>query len=163
MAECPNCCLCCRAADELAREVERLKDRTVGGHLADLTREVQAKDEEIATLRKTNQNQLDALDIVRDEIDKLREQIPHPGDGSCDRCGTIPSVDIPTALCPNCIATEDDVAKLRAVQGELVEAAGMASTLLEEIQLFNVAPSSNSIDILRATIAAAIARAEGGA
>lgn len=27
---------------------------------------------------------------------------PHPGDGSCERCGAVPAVALPTVLCDEC-------------------------------------------------------------
>ncbi len=40
---------------------------------------------------------------LKKEIEALQDQVPHPGDGACDRCGAIPSVDIPTSLCTDCL------------------------------------------------------------
>ena len=36
------------------------------------------------------------------ERETLRDMIPHPGDGSCDHCGKVPAIDIPTSLCDEC-------------------------------------------------------------
>lgn len=47
--------------------------------------------------------QVEQDEQLRAELAEAREQIPHTGDGSCDQCGSIPSVDIPTSLCPDCL------------------------------------------------------------
>ena len=36
------------------------------------------------------------------ERETLRDMIQHPGDGSCDHCGKVPAIDIPTSLCDEC-------------------------------------------------------------
>ncbi len=36
-------------------------------------------------------------------IEELEKLVPAPGDGSCDRCGRVPSVHIPTSLCDECL------------------------------------------------------------
>ena len=64
--------------------------------------------EDLAAEAESRINQLEA------ELDEARSLIPHPGDGSCDRCGAVPSVDIPTSLCPPCLEALTDCEKLEA-------------------------------------------------
>lgn len=54
-----------------------------------------------------------------ERIEELEAQVPHPGDGSCDRCGAVPSVDIPTALCPGCLELLTSTESLQAENAEL--------------------------------------------
>jgi len=35
--------------------------------------------------------------VLRAEVERLRSMVPHPGDGTCERCGTAPAVKV--ALC----------------------------------------------------------------
>jgi hypothetical protein len=53
------------------------------------------------------------------ERDALRNQIPPQGDGSCDRCGRVPSIAIPTSLCEEC---RDGVARAEKTEAELATA-----------------------------------------
>jgi len=53
------------------------------------------------------------------ERDALRNQIPPQGDGSCDRCGRVPSIAIPTSLCEEC---RDGVARAEKAEAELATA-----------------------------------------
>ncbi len=50
------------------------------------------------------------------KIERLRDAVPHPGDGSCDHCGRVPAVDIPTSLCNEC---RDGVKRAEAAEAEL--------------------------------------------
>lgn len=66
----------------------------------------------------------DRIADLEREVEHLQSQVPHPGDGSCDNCGAIPSVDIPTALCPDCLSTlcnESDI--LKAARWDALKAA----------------------------------------
>ena len=52
-------------------------------------------------------------------------QIPHEGDGSCDHCGKIPSIAIPTSLCNEC---RDGVKRAETAEAQL---AHMRQLLLQ--------------------------------
>ena len=54
-------------------------------------------------------------------IEELEDLVPHPGDGSCDRCGCVPSVAIPTALCDECLKLLTSTESLQAQNAELKE------------------------------------------
>jgi hypothetical protein len=67
------------------------------------------------------------------ERDSLRAQIPHPGDGSCDHCGAIPAVDIPTSLCEEC---RKGVARAESAERRVSELVAQNQGLVEELQAF---------------------------
>jgi len=73
----------------------------------------------------------EAADIIKSQAKRIQEleaQVPHPGDGSCDLCGAVPSVDIPTALCPPCLELLTSTESLQAENAELrVEVTGLAN------------------------------------
>ena len=54
-------------------------------------------------------------------IEELEDLVPHPGDGSCDRCGCVPSVDIPTALCTECLDLLTSTESLQTENAKLKE------------------------------------------
>lgn len=58
------------------------------------------------------------------DLESTRDLIPHPGDGSCDHCGCIPSIDIPTSLCDEC---RDGVKRAEAAESQV-------SVLTEELE-----------------------------
>jgi hypothetical protein len=45
-------------------------------------------------------------------IAELEAQVPHPGDGSCDKCGAVPAMHVPMVLCPKCYGDEKRIAEL---------------------------------------------------
>lgn len=60
---------------------------------------------------------------LRKHVAELEALVPHPGDGSCDRCGRVPAAHVPTNLCPDCWATEEENAKLREALRPVADAA----------------------------------------
>ena len=61
---------------------------------------------------------------VRERAEKriagLEALVPHPGDGSCDRCGVVPATHVPMSLCPECYGTEK---RIEALERRLVSYA----------------------------------------
>ena len=58
---------------------------------------------------------------IAKHVAELESLVPHPGDGSCDKCGAVPATHVPMVLCPECYGTEKrieekdkEIAKLRA-------------------------------------------------
>ena len=84
---------------------------------------------------KNARDQMELLERDRAEqakrIGELEDEVPHPGDGSCDRCGAVPSVDIPTALCPTCLEALTENTTLRSELAELRETVEVAKKHLE--------------------------------
>ena len=60
---------------------------------------------------------------VRERAEKLIAElealVPHPGDGSCDRCGVVPATHVPMSwekpACPECAEKDAEIERLRAV------------------------------------------------
>lgn len=42
------------------------------------------------------------LKAAQERIKELEAKVPHNGDGSCEHCGKVPAIDIPTSLCDEC-------------------------------------------------------------
>lgn len=70
-----------------------------------------------------------ALAAAQERVKELEAQVPHPGDGACDNCGAVPSVDIPTRLCPDCI---DDRAERDALQADNTRLREAGQAVIEE-------------------------------
>lgn len=51
---------------------------------------------------------------AKKKIAELEALVPHPGDGSCDKCGAVPATHVPMVLCPECYGTEKRIAELEA-------------------------------------------------
>ena len=60
-------------------------------------------------------------------IAELEALVPHPGDGSCDRCGVVLATHVPMSLCPEC--AEKDAEKDAA----LVEIARLQANCLDAV------------------------------
>lgn len=73
-----------------------------------------------------------ATEQLQAEIEGLRDQIPHPGDGSCDHCGKIPAVDIPTSLCDEC---RNGVNRAKAAEERVRELAARNDTLRKRLHV----------------------------
>ena len=58
---------------------------------------------------------------LKERVEELQDQVPHPGDGSCDHCGCVPSVDIPTSLCHLCLELLTSTESLQTENAELKE------------------------------------------
>ena len=54
-------------------------------------------------------------------IAELEALVPHPGDGSCDRCGVVPATHVPMSLCPECYGTEKRIARLEERLSHAIE------------------------------------------
>ena len=54
-------------------------------------------------------------------IAKLEALVPHPGDGSCDKCGAAPAVHVPMSLCRECYGTEKRIARLEERLSHAIE------------------------------------------
>ena len=75
---------------------------------------------------------------VRERAEKLIAElaalVPHPGDGSCDRCGVVPATHVPMSLCPECYGTEkriedlEDLLRAALCQGAHVDIDGYIDT-----------------------------------
>lgn len=46
---------------------------------------------------------LHRIETAEREREEAREQIPHPGDGSCERCAAVPTSEV--RLCNDCLET----------------------------------------------------------
>ena len=67
-------------------------------------------------------------------IAELEALVPHPGDGSCDKCGAAPAVHVPMSLCRECYGTEkriedlEDLLRAALCQGAHVDIDGYIDT-----------------------------------
>ena len=104
-------------------------------------------------LRLSAAEQATTVERLTRERDEARDEVPHPGDGTCENCGKCPSVYIPTSLCDECI---DGVARAESAEAE---AARLTAKLAEARRLDQIATTAMARD--EENIYAEIALREG--
>lgn len=74
--------------------------------------------ERIATLESANAAKDKTIGEQREELVRLRAQLAVQGDGSCDHCGKVPAIIMPTSLCDEC---RDGVKRAEKAEAQLTD------------------------------------------
>jgi len=106
-----------QAKREDAAFIQKLAD-----HENELDRKLEKAESDLAESRRTQEYWKAEHLAANEKIATLEAMIPHPGDGSCDHCGKVPSIAIPTSLCDECRDGLKRAEKAEQIE-ELVEAA----------------------------------------